>query len=278
MIRHYHYSSQLRKYIIGFANIFTGLQVKTGLDSCGVSAFVDVPVRYGSSDRVVAAIAASSTQNKQYSLPIMSCYLTGLELAPERMHGVNQSDRRSYLEQGGIFPQDVKIIERLMPIPYNMNMELSIHASNTEQMYQIAEQILILFDPSLQIQFNDAAFDWTKLTMVTLLSIGNEENYPMGAERRNIIWTMSFGMPVWLSGPMAVRNDIISSIRIRMADINNLTLEEVDDDGNLVPFTNTYNETTIGNSIPNTLPVAPPEFNPPEFVPKHYDASLDDCH
>ena len=35
-------------------------------------------------------------------------------------------------------------------------MELSIYASNTDQMYQILEQILILFDYDLQVQFNDA--------------------------------------------------------------------------------------------------------------------------
>jgi hypothetical protein len=241
MIRHYYYNSQLRKFTIGFANIFTGLQVSTGKDGCGDTYMVDVPIRYGSSDRVVAAISASHTQNKQYTLPMMACYMTGLNLAPERMHGVNQSDSRTYLEQGGVFPDDVKAIKRIMPIPYNMEMELSIHASNTDQLFQILEQILILFDYNLQLQFNDAAFDWTKITQVNLTSLNNEENYPMGPDRRSIIWTLTFELPIWLSPPYEERQEIISSIQLRMSNFDSLTLEEVDENGNLVPF----NEPTV---------------------------------
>src|ERR1017187_9839113 len=99
-IRHYYYNQQLKKFILGFANVFTGLQVSGGADCAGNLIQMDVPVRYGSTDRVVAAIGAGNTQNKLHTLPMMSCYMTSLELAPDRMHGVNQTDRRSYLEQG----------------------------------------------------------------------------------------------------------------------------------------------------------------------------------
>lgn len=247
MISHYYYNAQLKRFIVGFANIFTGLKVRTGSDACGPGdiAEIDVPIVYGSKDRVVAAIAASNTQNRQYSLPMMACYMTGLEMAPDRMKGVNQTDRRTYLQQGDVFPTDVKVLERVMPVPYNMQMELSIHASNTDQMFQINEQILILFDYDMQVQFNDAPFDWTRLSSVFLLSLANEENYPVGTERRQIIWTYSFNLPVWLSPPASVRRDLIRAISIRLGDLSDLHLDELDAEGNLAPFTQPFSTTII---------------------------------
>jgi hypothetical protein len=228
-----------------------------GLNNDGVTPIqMEVPVRYGSSDRVTAAIATSNTQNKLHTLPMMSCYMTGLELSPDRLHGVNQTDRRTYLEQGGVFPDDVKSIKRVMAIPYNMQMELAIYASNTDQMFQIIEQILILFDYDLQLQFNDAAFDWTKIGKLYLRGITNEENYPAGVDKRMIIWTLQFELPIWMSPPIEVRNDLIQSITIRIGDLDTLTLDEVDADGNLVPFGTTFTSFTVGGSgITVTIPV-----------------------
>lgn len=236
MIRHYYYNKQLKKFILGFANVFAGMHVTGGLDGAGNLITMDVPVRYGSSDRVTAAIAAGNTQNKLHTIPMMSAYMTGLELSPERLHGVNQVDRRTMLEQGGVFPDDVKSLTRVMAIPYNMQMELAVYASNTDQMFQILEQILILFDYDLQLQFNDAPFDWTKIAKLYLRSMQNEENYPMGVDRRMIIWTLQFELPVWLSPPIEVRNDLIQSITVRIGDLDNLTLDEIDENGELVPF------------------------------------------
>lgn len=252
MIRHYYYNQQLKKFILGFSNVFAGMQVYGGLDGTGAPIQMEVPVRYGSTDRVTAAMAAGNTQNKLHTIPMMSCYMTGLELSPDRLHGVNQTDRRTYLEQGGVFPTDVKSIKRVMAIPYNMQMELAIYASNTDQMFQMIEQILMLFDYDLQLQFNDASFDWTKISKLYLRGISNEENYPMGAERRAIIWTLQFELPIWMSPPMEIRNDLIQNITIRLGDLDSMTLDEIDADGNLVPFSTTLATIHITNPL-NTI-------------------------
>lgn len=270
MIRHYYYNQQLKKFIVGFANVFTGLKVRTGMDGCGEISEIEVPVIYGSRDRVVSAIGASNTQNKQYTLPMMACYQTGLEMDPNRMKGVNQVDRRSYLEQGGVFPDDVKAIKRVMPVPYNMQMELAIHASNTDQLYQIIEQILIMFDYDLQLQFNDAPFDWSRITSLFLMGINNEENYPTGIDRRMLIWTLNFSLPIWLSPPVEIRNEIIQAITLRIGDMSDFSLDEIDESGALVPFTNPWAVTPIGGppsvDPPNpstNVPTPPEHFNPP---------------
>lgn len=236
MIRQYYYNKQLKQYIVMFANLFAGLQVQAGKDECGCEQFIQVPIVYGSMDRVVASIGARNTQNQQFTLPIMSCYMTNMEMAPDRVRGLNGVDKRTVLEQGGVYPTDLKVVRRVMPIPYDLHFELAIYASNTDQLLQILEQILILFDYDLQVQRNDAPFDWTKITSVYLEGINNEENYPLGTERRVITWTLEFRMPAWLSPPAEMREQLIQSIAIRFGDLEGLTLNQYDENGVLQPF------------------------------------------
>jgi len=221
------------------------MQVATGMNECQEAEKISVPLRYGSGDRVVEAIATSHTQNKLHTLPMLSCYMTGLIMAPERIHGLGGVDRRAVLEAGGVFPDDVKSIHRVMPIPYTMNLELSIYASNTDQLFQILEQILILFDYDLQIQFNDALFDWGKISKVTLTGLSNEENHPAGADKRMLVWTLMFDFYIWISPPMDVRAGLIREINIRLGNIDTLTLDEIDVNGNLVPFSEVFSLTTL---------------------------------
>jgi len=273
-IRHYYYNGQFKKAIKAFANIFAGLRVHAGLNACGEIDEISVPIRYGSTDRVAAAISARNTQNQPYTLPIMTCYMTGIELAPDRLHGVNMVDRRTYIEQGGIYPDDVKAIRRVMPVPFNLQMELAIHSSNTEQAYQILEQLLMLFDYDLQLQLNDAVFDWGKITKVTLTSIGNEEVYPTGTERRVLVWNLNFDFPIWISPPYEVRTEIVQSITLALSDLDNFVFEEIDENGNLTVF---------DPLITRTFTTAPPTVDPlvPPVKPyeaQHFDPTAEACH
>lgn len=284
MIRNYYYNQQLKKFIVGFANIFAGLRVQTGMDGCGNISEIEVPIIYGSRDRVVTAIGASNTQNKQYTLPMLACYQTGIELDPTRLKGVNQVDRRTFMEQGDVFPDDLKSIRRVMPIPYNMKMELAIHASNTDQLYQILEQILMLFDYDLQLQFNDAPFDWTRITSLFLEGINNEEIYPTGIERRSLIWSLQFNLPIWLSPPAEVRNEIVQAIAFRLGDTNAFTLDEVDSNGNLAPFIGAGygnfpigpNGTSSNTTVDTNLTPADPQSNA-VIPPEHFDPPAQPC-
>jgi hypothetical protein len=237
MITKFYYDKQLRKYLLQFAQIFTGLQVQHGKDKDGNMPIVNCPIHYGSIDKVVASIYSGNTQNKMLALPMLSFYMTNLDLAPERRKGVGSTHKRAFMEEGGVFPNDLKYVSRYMPIPYNMNVDLFIYASNTEQLHQILEQILMIFDPMIQIQTSDKPFDWAKLTTVELIGINNEENFPMGGDKRIINWTLSFQVPVWISPPMDVRDDLIKTIQLNIYNDNGqFTINEFDQSGNLVPF------------------------------------------
>jgi T4-like virus Myoviridae tail sheath stabiliser len=236
MIKNYFYDGQLRSYILQFTAIFEGLQVKTGKGECDEQQFISVPCVVGNKDRVVAALFAGNTHNRVFSLPTMSVYLSSISPAPERRKVQAYVDQRVTMKTGGIFPDDLTVVKRAMPIPYNTTVELSIWASNTQQMHQILEQILVLFNPDIQIQKSDAPFDWTKLTKVELTDISNEENYPSSQSPRTIVWTLTFEMPIFLSIPMGVKDDVVRRVIIQLGSLDTMSINEVDENGELVPF------------------------------------------
>jgi hypothetical protein len=236
MIANYYYEGQIRQYLLQFVSIFHGLKVQTGIGECDLPEFISVPIVVGNKDRVVAALMAGNTHNRSFSLPTMSAYLTGIQPADARRRAPGMVDQRVTMKTGGVFPADLTTVKRVMPVPYDVTIELSIYASNTMQMHQILEQLLVLFNPDLQIQKSDGPFDWTKLTNVTLTEIGNDENYPSGTERRMIVWTLGFSMPIWLGIPMGVKDDLVRKVIVQIADLASMEVDEVDAEGNLTPF------------------------------------------
>lgn len=218
----YYYNEQISKYLIQFMAIFSGLSIQAGKDDNGDPVSITVPVHYGSRDRVTSSILNENTQNKPMRLPVMSSYLRDISLAPERYKGVSTIRSTPYVPRGGLLPDDIQVVHQYMPIPYNTTVELSIYTSNLNSHFQILEQILMLFDPILQIQTSDSAFDWTRITTVELKGISFEENYPSGSDRRMLITTLSFEMPIYISAPARLKQDLIHDIYLRIGTINDI--------------------------------------------------------
>jgi hypothetical protein len=83
------------------------------------------------------------------------------------------------------------------------------------------EQILVLFDPNLQIQTSDEVFDWTKITTIELKSVNMDENYPVNGDRRIIQSTLNFEIPIQLSVPANIRADYVAKVSIRLGELSN---------------------------------------------------------
>jgi hypothetical protein len=212
----YYYNEQIKRYLVQFMSVFSGLQVKTGKREDGTEKMIDVPIRYGNVDRVLGWIRAESTQNLPIKVPLMSMIYNDIQLDDSLRKGIGQQRRTTFLERGRIYPDDVNVVYQYMPVPYRIWLEVSIFSSNTDQQLQILEQILVLFDPTLQIQTNDSVFDWTKITTLKLENIGLENNYPIGGERNLRVVTLNFSMPIYLSLPANLRDNAIKEIRVRL--------------------------------------------------------------
>lgn len=229
------YDGQIRRYVTQFMRIFIGFKYKAG-DGEERST----PVMYGDLTRQVASIIRENSENKLPTVPRISCYITGLEMDTTRLSDATfvskVNIRERYYDTGNDGnPQYTGAqgagytVERLMPTPFKMTMRADIWTSNTDQKLQLLEQILVLFNPSLEIQTTDNYLDWTSLTTVYLSpSIGfTSRTIPAGAESEIDICSLDFEIPIYITPPAKVKKlgivrSVISNVFTESGDIQDL--------------------------------------------------------
>ncbi len=214
-MQQYFYDEQIRRFLLQFTRIFSGFQIEYGREeNSDAAALLRVPIRYGDASRQAQTILQENSANSLPSTPLMTFYITALNYDRPRMQepyfvskvNVRQRtydvDTETYeTTQGNAFT-----IERLMPVPYALTISLDVWTSNTNQKLQLLEQILTLFNPSLEIQSTDNFLDWTSLSVVELESVNwSSRTIPMGTENPIDIATLKFNLPIWISPPAKVK-------------------------------------------------------------------------
>jgi len=220
-LREFWYDEQLKRYLVQFMAIFHGLQVRVGWNEDKTPRLAKVPIYSSSKDRVVASIKAENTQNKLIRFPAFTAAISNFDLMPERRKGPANERRNTIMPTGGLFPDDFTVVQQRMPVPYKLSMELGVWASNKDQQFQMLEQIMMLFNPIIQIQRSDEITDWTMITTVELLGIRSDENLPSGTERRLLLTTLEFEMPVYISAPANVHDKYVKDIYVRVGAVSN---------------------------------------------------------
>lgn len=213
-MQQFFYDQQIRRFLIQFARIFSNFQVMYGAQGSENESLVRVPVRYGDASRQAQTIIQENSANSMPSTPLMTFYITSMEYDRPRMQepyhiSKMQVRQRTYDQstdtyettQGNAFT-----IERLMPVPYKLGITLDIWTSNTNQKFQIFEQVATLFNPALEIQSTDNYIDWTSLSVVELESVNwTNRSIPINTENPIDYMTMKFNIPVWISPPAKVK-------------------------------------------------------------------------
>lgn len=204
----YFFDNQLRRYLLQFIRIFSDIKIES---SPGV--LKRVPVKYGDMNRMVANILRENSQNTIMSAPQMSAYITSLELSPDRRNDtmfvrktraverVYDPDTDTYGTEAG----NRYSIDSYMPVPYTLNLQLDIWTTNTTDKFQIIEQIMTVFNPSVQIQTTDNVLDWSSIFEVELTGLTwSSRGVPVGPDSANDFASMQFKVPVWISPPAKV--------------------------------------------------------------------------
>ena len=235
------YDEQLRRFLLQFARIFSNFDVEYGGNEAGQGpgsesdTLVRVPVRYGDASRQAQTILQNNSMNDMPSTPLMTFYITDLKYDRPRIQepyfiskiNVRQrtwdADTETYeTTQGNAFT-----VERLMPVPYELTINLDIWTSNTNQKFQLLEQITTLFNPSLEIQSTDNYIDWTSLTALYLKDVRwSSRVIPVNADNPIDVATLSFTLPIWLTPPAKVKKlgvieRIITSVYDAQGDLTN---------------------------------------------------------
>jgi len=203
------YDGQIRRYITQVIRVFSNFVVQYS-----DGTLRRIPVMYGDADRQVASIIRSNTENKVNSVPRISVYVTALALDKERLSDATFISKvnireRDISSDGTTYNQSQGrnyTVERLMPTPFKLTLKVDIWASSTEQKLQILEQILVLFNPSLELQTSDNYLDWTSLSVLNLDDISwSSKQVPVGNDTPIDIATLTLDTPIWISPPVKVK-------------------------------------------------------------------------
>ena len=239
-LQQFFYDDQIRRFLLQFTRMFSNFQVEYGRDSSGAPTLTRVPIRYGDASRQAATIIAENSRNKLPNVPMMTFHVTELKYARERVQEPYFVDKKSFKQrnwdensqsfektQGNAFT-----VERLMPVPYNLSIQLDIWTSNTTMKLQLLEQLLALFNPSMEIQSTDNYIDWTSLSTVELGDVNwSSRSIPIGTDDNIDVATLTFELPIWISPPAKVKklgvvHKIVSSIFDANGDANEALLND----------------------------------------------------
>jgi hypothetical protein len=232
------YDEQIRRFLLQFTRIFSNFQVEYGRDEEGKNhTLVRVPVRYGDATRNVQTIIQQNSANYMNSTPLMTFYISSLDYDRPRMqepYHINTINvrQRTYDESTDTYEStqgNAFTIERLMPVPYKLTIKLDIWTSNTNQKMQILEQMLVLFNPALEIQSTDNYIDWTSLSVVELDSVNwTSRTIPQGTDDAIDIATLTFTLPIWISSPAKVKKlGVVERIIMSVFDANGYASDAV---------------------------------------------------
>ena len=246
----YFYDGQIRRYITQIMRVVSNFAVDDGK-----GGQKQVPVMYGDLTRQVANIIRENSENKLPSAPRMSVYITGLELNRELTADATFVKKtnireRAYDEEGEEylnFQGKNYTVETIMPTPYLLRVNVDIWSSSTDQKLQILEQILVLFNPSLEIQTTDNFVDWTSLSVLNLDNVQfSNRSIPVGIDSEIDIATLTFTTPIYITPPAKVK---------RMGVITNIITSMFDEDrgdistGVSGPVINAYDDANRAGSV-----------------------------
>jgi len=213
------YDEQIRRYLTQFMRLLGEFSVRTGKDRHGEVSYIQVPVRYGDINRMAAHIMKNQSENMINTVPFISCYVTDMTISPERRQTPTHVDKVQVYEKKYDYSTGQYIdgevgstytVERYMPVPYDLTVQVDIWTSNTDQKLQLLEQLLVLFNPSINLQINDNPFDWTGLTYTELVNlVWSVRQIPSGTDDIIDVAALNFTIPIFINPPAKVKRQTL---------------------------------------------------------------------
>jgi hypothetical protein len=194
-----------------------------------VTSVIKVPLAYGPTQKFLARLEQSPDLNKStaITLPRMSFEFTGLTYDPGRKVTTTQTFTVKDPNDGS------ETKKAYMPVPYNMQFELSIMAKLNDDALQIVEQILPYFQPSynLTVELVESINEKRDIPIV-LENVTMQDDYEGNfTTRRVLLYTLRFTAKTYLFGPVAsATKDIVKKATVSYltgSSTDNVTREVV---------------------------------------------------
>lgn len=209
----YFYHEILRRTVIAFGSLFNDISIKHTDNNQNVKSVIKVPLAYGPTQKFLARLEQSPDLNKpvQITLPRMSFEFTGLTYDSSRKATTTQTFTLKSSSNG------TETKKAYLPVPYNMQFELSIMSKLNDDALQIIEQILPYFQPAYAMSVELVEDIGEKRDIpVVLESISMQDDYEGNfLTRRVLLYTLRFTVKTYLFGPVSsATKDIIKKATV----------------------------------------------------------------
>lgn len=212
MLGTHFYNETIRKTIVGFGTLFNNIELQRKDNSGDLIQTMKVPLNYGPREKFLARLLAQpdllDNSKTQITLPRMTFEMNGITYDGSRKtstvtmvksSGTNDTVRRQYV-----------------PVPYNLDFELSIIGKNNDDVIQIVEQILPYFQPTFTLTINMSADVADKKDIpVTLNNINIQDDYEGDfIKRRSLIYILNFTAKTYFYGPVSATDGVIKQVNV----------------------------------------------------------------
>jgi hypothetical protein len=212
-----YYHGTIRKYIISFGNLFNDIVIAR-LNTAGERVqSIAVPLAYGPKEKFLVRLRQDPNfeQAVAITLPRMGFEITNMTYAPARK--LSSTLKNVTLKSD----DNDRLKTQYVPVPYDINILLSIFVSNADDGAQILEQILPYFRPEFTTNIRlipemNVVVD----TPVVLQDISIEDTYEGDFDtRRALIYNLTFSMKAYIYGPVANQGVIKRSVTNFFGDV-----------------------------------------------------------
>ncbi len=210
----YFYDGQLRRFLIQVVRAFSGFQYQIGARE-GQPAYTKVvPCQMATMNRQVGHIIKNNSENTALSTPMITVWIKEMALARNRTQApgfvstVHATERDVDATTGAYTSSkgNSVTVERMMPHPLDLTIQVDVWTSNESQKHQLFEQIFSIFNVGFDIQSSENPIDWTALSTIELQGINwSSRSIPVGAGDEIDVMTFTFSLPVWISPPAKVK-------------------------------------------------------------------------
>ena len=226
----------------------SGFQVLSYRPAEGEKPVYDrVPIVYGAPERVIANVLNKGSHKTNVRIPLMAAYMRDINTDKENSVSPFHIDEKIVR-----YNDKPQIMERIHGPALKMTVDVSMLCSSRTELYQLLEQVLLLFNPAITIQVDDTLQNPSYITKIMLEDISSESSYPIGTSESANSMTVTLGVPIRLHypaqmfdalsgnadldnqfGPDKIRGRLITQIITNMQDSNEKTLDQftvLDDD------------------------------------------------
>lgn len=210
MLGQHFYFHIIRKIVVAFGTLFNNIQLVTTDEQGNLVKQEKVPLAYGPIQKFLARLRQNPDIDRPFTITIPRLSFEMVNIAYDGSRKVPPTQQFRAVASG----TGNKMNVQYMPVPYNIDFELSLITKNNEDALQIVEQILPFFQPQFTVTVDlIPEMNEKRDIPIVLTGINFKDEYEDDLfTRRTIIWTLTFTAKTYLYGPVDSGNIIKKAI------------------------------------------------------------------